>query len=75
LKDILNQHFKNLPNPLNEGKPVTNSRDTQEVPYTEGIKMLEIFRDFKEETSILDDYEQFEKIEGKKNSSKKAPKS
>ncbi len=47
VKDIHNKQFKSIPNKLNENKPVTNSRDTQEVPFNEGIKMLEIFRDFK----------------------------
>lgn len=46
VKDIQNKNFKQLPNRFNENKPVTNSRDTQEVPVNEGIKILEIFRDF-----------------------------
>ncbi len=68
VKDILNKHFKALPNKMNENKPVTNSRDTQEVPFSEGLRMLEIFKDFKEETSIFDDFQNLEKEEFKKQS-------
>jgi hypothetical protein len=56
VKDIQNKHFKHLQNKLNEGKPVTNSRDTQEISFYEGGQMLEIFRDFVEETSIFNDF-------------------
>lgn len=45
---------------MNEGKPVTNSRDTQEVPTDVGVAMLELFEKFENETSILDDFEFFE---------------
>jgi len=34
----------------------------QEVSSAEGLKMLEIFRDFRERTSIFDDYEILEEI-------------
>jgi YTH domain-containing family protein len=60
VKDIPNKQFKALPNKFNDNKPVANSRDTQEVPFSEGMRMLEIFRDFKEESSIFDDFESFE---------------
>lgn len=46
VKDIQNKAFKQLTNKLNENKPVANSRDTQEVPFKEGLRMLEIFRDY-----------------------------
>ncbi len=71
VKDILNKFFKALPNKLNENKPVTNSRDTQEVTFNQGFRMLEIFRDFKEETSIFNDFKNLEKEEFKKNKKNK----
>ena len=60
-KDIPNKFFKHLSNKLNENKPVANSRDTQEVSFMEGVGMLEIFRDFQEQTSIFNDFDQFER--------------
>jgi YTH domain-containing family protein len=67
IKDILNKYFKSITNKLNENKPVTNSRDTQEVLFKEGVRMLEIFRDLREETSIFNDISTFEHEELKKN--------
>ena len=45
---------------LNEGKPVPNSRDCQEVPGEVGAQVLEIFESYKNSTSILDDYDFYE---------------
>ena len=80
VKDIPNKNFKHLMNKLNENKPVTNSRDMQEVSYAEGLRMLEIFRDFQEKTSIFDDHDILEEIAAKGSVSKpknkvKAPRS
>lgn len=47
IKDVPNRHFQHLKNPLNESKPVTNSRDTQELPLDVGISMLKIFSSFR----------------------------
>jgi hypothetical protein len=71
VKDILNKQFKSITNKLNENKPVTNSRDTQEVLFKEGLRMLEIFRDLKEETSIFNDISTFEREELKKSNKTK----
>lgn len=43
VKDISNRKLKHLRVPKNENKPVTNSRDTQELPFDVGLSMLEIF--------------------------------
>ncbi|PSK36294.1 hypothetical protein C7M61_004118 [Candidozyma pseudohaemuli] len=43
VKDISNRRLKHLTVPKNENKPVTNSRDTQELPFDVGLSMLEIF--------------------------------
>ena len=56
---------------MNEYKPVTNSRDTQEISFFEGIQMLEIFRDFQEDTSIFNDFDMYEKPPKKSNKKNK----
>ena len=38
------------------GKPVTNSRDTQEVPFEAGLAMLDVFKRHAAATSLLDDF-------------------
>ncbi|EEQ40667.1 YTH family protein [Clavispora lusitaniae] len=44
--DIPNKFFRLLRVPANENKPVTNSRDTQELPHEVGVAMLNIFSGF-----------------------------
>lgn len=55
-------YIKDIPNPAlrhlkltntNEQKPVTSSRDTQEVPYEQGCEMLRIFVNYQSKTSLL----------------------
>lgn len=43
VKEISNRNLQHLKNSLNEFKSVTNSRDTQEVPYNIGCSMVRIF--------------------------------
>ena len=38
-----NRHFVQLRNPLNENKPITYSRDTQEVPFNIAFKFIAIY--------------------------------
>lgn len=45
---------------MNEGKPVPNSRDTQEVPNATGLLVLDIFEKYQNQTSILDYLEFYE---------------
>lgn len=47
IKDVPNKFFQHLKIPANEFKPVTNSRDTQEVPFDIGISMLKIISSFR----------------------------
>lgn len=47
IKDVPNRFFQHLKIPSNEYKPVTNSRDTQEIPYDIGVSMLKIISSFK----------------------------
>ncbi|ESQ38866.1 hypothetical protein EUTSA_v10022464mg [Eutrema salsugineum] len=71
VKDIPNSSLRHITLENNENKPVTNSRDTQEVNLDQGIKVIKIFKQHVSKTCILDDfvfYESREKIiqEGKK---------
>ncbi|XP_018445647.1 YTH domain-containing protein ECT3 [Raphanus sativus] len=71
VKDIPNSSLRHITLENNENKPVTNSRDTQEVKIEQGVKVIKIFKEHETKTSILDDfvfYESREKIikEGKK---------
>ncbi|XP_078163927.1 uncharacterized protein LOC144558932 isoform X2 [Carex rostrata] len=60
IKDVPNPQFRHIILENNENKPVTNSRDTQEVKFSQGIEMLKIFKNYSYKTSILDDFEFYE---------------
>ncbi|KAK0591138.1 hypothetical protein LWI29_036128 [Acer saccharum] len=71
VKDIPNNQLRHITLENNENKPVTHSRDTQEIELKQGLEMLKIFRSYTAKTSLLDDfifYENREKSQiGKKN--------
>ncbi|KAK5780118.1 hypothetical protein RI543_002660 [Arxiozyma heterogenica] len=57
VRDIHNKYLKRFLLPNNEMKPVTNSRDTQEIPYLIGAGILKLFKSQNpdiEVTSFLD---------------------
>ena len=56
LKDIPFTYFKEFIIQMKDGRnlPVTNSRDTQEIPFDKGCQMIEIFKKFKNKFSILE---------------------
>eukprot|EP01018_Ginkgo_biloba_P002093 Gb_19406 [translate_table: standard] len=56
IKDIPNSQFRQIILENNDNKPVTNSRDTQEIKYGQGVEMLNIFKNYSFKTSILDDF-------------------
>ncbi|KAM1661552.1 hypothetical protein ACFX2K_004413 [Malus domestica] len=60
IKDIPNPQLRHIILENNENKPVTNSRDTQEVKLLQGIEMLNIFKNHMSKTSILDDFDFYE---------------
>eukprot|EP00262_Sarcandra_glabra_P002958 TRINITY_DN13381_c0_g1_i2.p1 TRINITY_DN13381_c0_g1~~TRINITY_DN13381_c0_g1_i2.p1 ORF type:complete len:429 (+),score=82.51 TRINITY_DN13381_c0_g1_i2:213-1499(+) len=65
VKDVPNTNFRHIILENNENKPVTNSRDTQEIKSKQGMEMLNIFKNYAMKTSILDDflyYEERQKI-------------
>jgi hypothetical protein len=43
-----------------EQKPITNSRDTQELLPEAGIAVLKMFATYKEKTSLLEDFGYYE---------------
>uniref|UniRef100_A0A7N0RFX2 YTH domain-containing family protein n=1 Tax=Kalanchoe fedtschenkoi TaxID=63787 RepID=A0A7N0RFX2_KALFE len=63
IKDVPNSQFRHIVLENNDNKPVTNSRDTQEVKLEQGIEMLKIFKSYETEMSILDDFDFYEERE------------
>ena len=62
IKDIPNKIFRNIINEYNDNKPVTSSRDTQEIFPSAGIEMYKIFKEYPQETSIFDQLSMEEKM-------------
>ncbi|XP_070047995.1 YTH domain-containing protein ECT2-like isoform X2 [Nicotiana tomentosiformis] len=60
VKDVPNSLLKNITLENNENKPVTNSRDTQEVKIEQGLQVIKIFKDHISKQCILDDFEFYE---------------
>ncbi|XP_048326060.2 YTH domain-containing protein ECT2 isoform X1 [Ziziphus jujuba] len=60
IKDVPNQQLRHIILENNENKPVTNSRDTQEVKFHRGIEILSILKNYVPNTSILDDFDFYE---------------
>ncbi|CAH8330202.1 unnamed protein product [Eruca vesicaria subsp. sativa] len=63
IKDVPNPQLRHVILENNENKPVTNSRDTQEVRLPQGNEVLNIFKNYAAKTSILDDFEFYENRE------------
>ena len=61
VKDVPNAQLRHIRLENNENKPVTNSRDTQEVPPDKGRMVLSILHSFRHTTSIFDDFLHYEK--------------
>ncbi|KAL2922259.1 YTH domain-containing family protein 2 [Bienertia sinuspersici] len=60
IKDVPNPTFRHIILENNEHKPVTNSRDTQEIMHKQGLEMLKLFRNYSSKTSLLDDFMYYE---------------
>ncbi|CAF2079265.1 hypothetical protein Bca4012_090868 [Brassica carinata] len=60
VKDVPNSLLKHITLENNENKPVTNSRDTQEVKLEQGLKIVKIFKEHTSKTCILDDFSFYE---------------
>lgn len=75
IKDIPNTQLRHIILENNDNRPVTYTRDTQEVGLKQGLEMLNIFKSYSAKTSLLDDfhfYENREKLLKAKRSSKPA---
>lgn len=70
IKDVPNRKLKHIIVPLNENKPVTISRDTQEIPFEQGKEMLGVFESHQQESSLLDEFEKYDLEERKKKEEK-----
>eukprot|EP00112_Aurelia_sp_Birch-Aquarium-sp1_P007670 Seg1838.4 transcript_id=Seg1838.4/GoldUCD/mRNA.D3Y31 product="YTH domain-containing family protein 2" protein_id=Seg1838.4/GoldUCD/D3Y31 len=73
VKDVPNSTLRHIRLENNENKPITNSRDTQEVPAEKGKNVIKILHSYKAQTSIFDDFSHYEqrqeedaRIRGKK---------
>ncbi|KAL8217273.1 hypothetical protein R6Q57_024110 [Mikania cordata] len=65
VKDLPNALLKHIILENNENKPVTNSRDTQEVKLVQGLQMIKIFKEHSSKQCILDDFEFYEECQNK----------
>ncbi|KAK1583932.1 hypothetical protein Q3G72_028276 [Acer saccharum] len=63
IKDVPNSSLRHIILENNENKPVTNSRDTQEVNFDQGIQIIKIFKSHSSKRCILDDFEFYESRE------------
>lgn len=70
VKDVPNPQLRHIRLENNENKPVTNSRDTQEVPNDKGLQVLDILHAYKHTTSIFDDFIHYEKRQVEEGSKK-----
>ncbi len=61
VKDVPNSQLRQIRLENNDNKPVTNSRDTQEIPFEKGKQVLKVFHHYRNTTSIFDDFEHYEK--------------
>ncbi len=59
-QDIGNNEFQTIKLPNNEDKPVSFSRDTQEIPLAQGKQCLALFCKYKHRVSILDDFDYYD---------------
>ena len=62
IKDVPFREFKNIIITMKDGetKPISNSRDCQEVPFTYAKTMIEIFENYQNTNSILEHFEYYD---------------
>ena len=71
VKDVPNSQLRHIRLENNENKPVTNSRDTQEVPPEKGKQVLGIIHSYSHTTSIFDDFMHYEKRQEEESMNRK----
>lgn len=57
IKDVPNLEFRGIVLENNHNRPVYFSRDTQEIGPTQGLQMLQLFKNYAANTKILDDFD------------------
>jgi hypothetical protein len=62
IKDVPFKEFKDVIFTLKDGeiKCVTNSRDSQEIPFSDGLRMVEIIRNYNNTNTILEHFEYYD---------------
>lgn len=73
VKDVPNGQLRHVRLENNENKPITNSRDTQEVPNAKGLAALKIIHSFKHTMSIFDDFIHYEQRQLEEDTKKHEP--
>ncbi|XP_009355299.2 YTH domain-containing protein ECT3 isoform X1 [Pyrus x bretschneideri] len=63
IKDIPNPQLRHIILENNDNRPVTFTRDTQEIGHKQGLEMLNIFKSYTAKTSLLDDFTFYENRE------------
>jgi len=63
IKDVPNDLLRHIKLNAIDARSVTTSRDTQEVVFEEGLKILSTFKAHKSSTSLLDDFTFYDKRE------------
>ena len=71
VKDVPNSQLRHIRLENNENKPVTNSRDTQEVPPEKGKQVLAIIHSYSHTTSIFDDFMHYKKRQEEESMNRK----
>ncbi|CAK9801877.1 YTH domain-containing family protein 2 [Anthophora quadrimaculata] len=73
VKDVPNVQLRHIKLENNENKPVTNSRDAQEVPHAKGVTVLRILHTYRHSTSIFDDFGHYERKQAEEDQRKAPP--
>ncbi|KAH9603122.1 hypothetical protein KSS87_002696 [Heliosperma pusillum] len=63
VKDVPNNQLRHILLENNDNRPVTYTRDTQEVGLKQASEMLKIFKSYKSKTCLLDDFDFYENRE------------
>lgn len=72
IKDIPNSEFGHLKVPKNGNKPFPHSRDTQEIDAEVARDAVKIFHKYTHKTSLLDDFDHYNRMEEKQNQKDRA---
>jgi len=62
IKDIPFKEFRDIIILMKDGqvKPLSNSRDTQEIPFTDAKRIFEIFETYMNSNTILEHFEYYD---------------